>query len=70
MCVCARMQERQRRPRERITKAMLRHSDWHHVQTERGGTEKERKRKLKRNEGETERDRDREREKGGSSGNP
>lgn len=37
--MCVRETERQRGPRERITMAVLRRSDWHHIQTERGGTE-------------------------------
>lgn len=47
---------------------MSRHSDWHHIQTERGGTEKERKENWenhKGNEGyrETKREIERERQK-------
>lgn len=39
MCVCEEDGERQSWPREGITMPELRHSDWHHIQTERGGTE-------------------------------
>ncbi len=42
-CVCVSVCVRERRPREGITMAMSRHSDWHHIQMEGGGTEMERK---------------------------
>ena len=48
VCVCVCERERQRRPGEGITMAMSRHSDWHHIQTERGGTERRREKKIGR----------------------
>jgi len=60
-CVCVCVRERQSRLWERITMAVLRHSDWHHIQTQRGRIErKENWESHKGDEGCGEKKRDRE----------
>ena len=81
VCECACVRESWRRPREALTIATMRHCDWHHIWTERGGTKRQRNKNLesrKCNEGlaeiewrrERETKRKGERDKGGRGGNP